>query len=142
MRRADNRLYRIWKCAKERCRTPSCSNYERYGGAGVEMCSGWNRFEPFREWAEAAGYDDTLTLDRIDPRGNYEPDNCRWATVKEQANNRSNNRILTHAGKAQTIAEWADETGIQPDTIRKRLLHGWSTEKALTREVRKYDRKC
>lgn len=83
------RLYEIWRSMKQRCLNPNKSNYERYGGRGIKVCEEWtHNFESFYSWAIENGYRADLSLDRIDNDGNYEPDNCRWATPKEQAANR------------------------------------------------------
>ena len=86
------RLYSIWKGMKYRCNNPSSESYKYYGAKGVKVCEEWQaEYLPFREWAMANGYEDNLTIDRINPFGNYEPSNCRWVTMQEQGRNKRSN---------------------------------------------------
>ena len=137
--RTGTRLYRIWANIKTRCYNSNIPNYKRYGGRGITMCEEWkNNFQSFYDWSMSHGYSDELTLDRIDNDGNYEPSNCRWVTMKEQDNHRSNNVILTLNGESHTIPEWSEILGIKQHVIRNRINRGWSVENTLMRKVGNY----
>ena len=83
------RLHRIWKDMKSRCYNPNATSFKNYGAKGVTICKEWkDSFGVFRDWALTHGYHEDLTIDRIDPCGNYAPNNCRWATYQEQAVNK------------------------------------------------------
>ena len=93
------RLYRIWQMMRQRCNNENAENYKYYGGRGIYVCNEWeNDFSLFALWSFANGYNDNLTIDRIESNGNYEPSNCRWISKKEQMNNRSSNTKYTYDG--------------------------------------------
>lgn len=96
------------------------------------MCAEWDTdYLRFKQWALSNGYLEGLTIDRIDVNGDYSPDNCRWVSMKVQANNRSNSRYVSYNGESRTIKEWADITGIPYSTLYMRLRNGWSVDDAL-----------
>lgn len=118
----------IWRCYRK-----EHSSYKYYGGRGISVCDEWQSFEPFNQWAMDNGYADDLTLDRIDFNGNYEPSNCRWATTKEQANNKRTSRFVTYNGETKTITEWAEKVGISQQAMTERLNSpNWSVQEAVT----------
>lgn len=130
------RIYNIWRSMRQRCSNPNCINYHNYGGKGISVCDEWNNsFEAFYEWARLTGYEEDLTIDRKDVKGNYEPSNCKWSSYKQQANNKTNNKLLEFQGEIHTLGEWASITGIKLSTIWARLNRGWSVEKTLTTDV-------
>ena len=138
---SNTRLYRAWDSMKSRCYRKTSASYSRYGGRGITICDTWrNSFEAFRDWALANGYADNLSLDRIDCDGNYEPSNCRWVTMKEQENNKRNNKLIEFKGVVLTQSEWCDVLEIPPHVMQNRFRRGWSVERAFTTEVRKYDK--
>jgi hypothetical protein len=127
---SKTRAYRIWLGIRRRC---SDDLNARYGGRGIKVCNRWaDSFEAFyADMGEPPSRDHSI--DRIDNDGNYEPSNCRWATRTEQSRNTHTNTILSFDGRYQTIAAWAEETGIKPPTICVRIyVLGWPIERALT----------
>lgn len=119
------RINRIWRAMKARCAN---RNDKLYGGRGISVCAEWSDFEPFYEWAIANGYTDDLTIDRIDPDGDYCPSNCRWITIKEQQSNRRTNNNITINGETHTITQWASISGLHYSTLWKRMKKGISGE--------------
>lgn len=125
--------YSAWRAMKDRCNRETHHAYPRYGGRGIKVCERWN--ESFADFLEDMGpRPEGRSLDRIDNDGDYCPENCRWATREEQANNTSVNVLLEHEGKSQTITQWARELGILPATLYKRFEYGYGAEEALTSE--------
>lgn len=131
-------IHHTWQDMLQRCENPNNSSYHRYGGRGITVCDEWHNPVVFADWALANNWEKGLQLDRIDNNGNYEPSNCRWATRKEQARNRRNNSLITFNGKTQTMAEWAEETGIKIGTLWARINQThWPIERALTEPARR-----
>ena len=129
-------LYNKWGSMKTRCYYPQSKDYKNYGGRGIKICDEWLNYDNFRNWSISTGYQEGLTIDRIDNDRNYEPSNCKWITMKEQQRNKRNNRIITYNGKSLTLVEWGEIYNINPDRIGARLKNGWSVEDALSKEVK------
>lgn len=127
--------YRTWKGMRHRCNSPSHKSWKNYGGRGIRVCERWDSFENFL--SDMGEKPEGMTLERIDNDGNYEPGNCRWATPKENCNNRRTSRILSLNGRSMTLEQWSDEVKIHSDTLSKRIASGWSVEKALTTPLKK-----
>ena len=136
MDKTKTRLYHIWNGMRGRCLHESCAGYKYYGAKGVSICEDWGDFDNFKKWALNNGYKDGLTLDRIDNKKGYSPNNCRWVTIKMQENNRSNNRRLFYKGEYKTVSEWAEYLGFNTQTLFTRLQRGWSIERALTTPIK------
>jgi len=114
----------------QRCTNASNPVYASYGGRGIGVCEEWRDFRNF--YADMGDPDDELTLDRIDNSKGYSNENCRWATRRQQGNNRRSNLYLLFNGRRQSLADWARETGLTTYCINYRLKRGWTVEKALT----------
>lgn len=129
------RLYNILKGMKQRCYYPKSINYHDYGGRGITVCDEWlgeNGFQNFYDWAYSNGYSDELSIDRIDNNGNYCPENCRWATIEEQANNKRKNVLYSYNGETLTLRRLAQKYNIRADTLQYRIKKlGWSVKDAI-----------
>ena len=133
----SSRLYRTWSDMRHRCNSPKAFNYADYGGRGIKICDEWQRYDNFKSWADNSGYSDDLSIDRINNDGGYSPENCRWATPKQQSNNRRNTLYLTFNGSNKALAEWAEIYGIDRSTLAGRIYkRGWDAERALTAPIR------
>lgn len=130
---SKTRLYKIWQGMYTRCYRENNKYYCNYGGRGITVCDEWrNNFIDFRDWALKNGYSDELTIDRIDVNGNYEPENCRWATRIEQMNNTRANKKVDYKGERRTISEFARMHNMEPSVVRSRIARGWKMEDALS----------
>lgn len=129
MEEEKRRIKSIYRVMKNRCVNPNRHNYHRYGGRGIKVCDKWlNNIESFVEWSVKNGYKKGLQLDRIDNDGDYTPENCRWVTPKDNANNRVSNVFITYKNKTKSIAEWAEIMDIDAKTIYYRYSKGWGSE--------------
>jgi hypothetical protein len=129
----NTRLYYIWKNMKSRCFNPNNQDYLDYGGRGITVCQEWvNDFVNFMMWSLQHGYNDTLTIDRINVNGNYEPSNCRWATQKVQCNNTRVNIYVELDGITHTLKEWCEILNLDYNKIHSRVYNGWDPVIALT----------
>ena len=123
---SGTRLWTIWSSMIARCANKKHNAYQNYGERGIKVCAEWKNFLPFYDWAINNEYTDELTIDRIDNDGDYEPNNCRWATYKVQGNNRRNNHVINICGCKKTVSEWAGIVGINPATLSFRIKSGWA----------------
>ena len=126
----NTREYSIWNQMKTRCFNSNHVYFNKYGGRGITVCNEWMLFENF--FNDMGLAPPKHTLERIDNNKGYSKENCKWATRKEQAVNRSSTKFLTFDGQTKSISDWAREIGIRIDTLHYRISRGWNIEKALT----------
>lgn len=118
---SGTRIYSEWQGMKGRCYNKGNSRYADWGGRGIEVCEQWrNSFESFYTWAMANGYQDNLTIDRIDNNGNYCPENCRWVRQQEQCRNRRSNINITIGNSTRTLMEWCEIFQVDYKTVNAR----------------------
>lgn len=128
---AKTKLYKVWICMIDRCENSNHLQYEKYGGRGIKICSEWHNFIVFRKWALEHKYKYYLTMDRINNEKGYFPENCRFATSREQQRNRRDNRYLKIGNEVKLLCEWAEKTGINYQVLWQRIKRGWSGNKLL-----------
>lgn len=137
-RASRNRLYKIWCEMKARCLSQNNSNYKRYGSRGISICEEWlHDYTAFKAWALSHGYADNLTIERMDNDGNYCPENCKWATPKEQANNRRTTRKFEYQGVVLSIKGHCERLNLNRHTVSTRLSRDWTFEEAITGKRKK-----
>lgn len=124
------RTYRIWAGMKQRCSDVAHGKSKRlYFDKGIRVCEKWQSFDGFFE--DMGEAPQGCSIDRIDGNKGYELSNCKWSTPQEQGNNTSSNRLIEHQGKIQTVAQWAQDIGIKPNTLLYRIRRGWGVAAAL-----------
>lgn len=139
---SHSNLYRRWRTIIDRCNGGDENHEKNYKNRGIVVCDEWKRsFETFRDWALANGYKKELTIDRIDFNGNYEPSNCRWITERDQHYNTRKTRRFEYKGEMMDLRQLEKVGGIPMETIRDRIRHGWTIERAATEEIHKKSRR-
>jgi len=132
--KSNTKIYQIWLSMKTRCNNPRSNRYEYYGGKGITFDSSWKVFERF--YADMnEGYEEGLSLDRIDTTQGYSKENCRWVNYTVQNNNKSDNILLLNKGKFMTVEQISKITGLSTTTIYNRRQRGWSDNRIITTPV-------
>lgn len=137
-KKTTHKLYWIHASMLNRCYTSTATSYPRYGAKGIKVCKRWRGVNGFENFIADMGERPTQyhQIDRIDSRGDYEPENCRWATAKENSMNRRSTRWVEYNGKTKTISDWARKYGLKVRTLNRRLnTYKWSIDQALTTPV-------
>lgn len=127
-----SRLYTTWYNMRRRCNNPNNKDFKNYGARGICVCDEWNNsFSSFKEWALLNGYNDKLTIDRIDNNGAYCPANCRWVGMDYNSVRRRNTKLITFNGITKPLKTWAKEFGLSGEGLRYRIkVLGLSVEEA------------
>lgn len=129
---SKTRIYRIWMGMKARTKGYDKSNNKHYFDRGIKLCNEWDKsFIDFYSWAISKGYNDKLTIDRIDVNGNYEPSNCRWATITQQNRNKTTTAYLTLNDETLSMGEWKEKLGLPFSTMINRKNRGLTDEQVL-----------
>lgn len=124
-------IYRTWRGMKQRCLYPNHACFNRYGGRGIKICDRWLDFKNFYEdmrptWFKGA------SIDRVNTNGDYTPENCRWATPKQQANNSNRNLVIDLYGTRKSLTEWCEQLNLNYRTVLGRINRGWNEYRALS----------
>jgi len=127
------KMYTAWANMKKRCKFPTKRDGDNY--KLINYCEEWENFIPFMEWANQNGYNEHLSLDRINVHRNYTPENCRWVTMKTQQRNKTNTNWTTYKGETKALSQWEEELGFKTGTLKSRLLRGWTIKRAFEEEL-------
>lgn len=129
----SSRLRSTWNDMKSRCYNKNVAIYPHYGGRGISVCDEWkDSFKAFEDWALSHGYNDKLTIERIDVNKGYGPDNCTWVTKHQQMKNKTNSINITINGETHNLSEWAELSGIKYATLYRRVVvYKWPVERYL-----------
>ena len=131
---SKTRLYHEWASMRKRCRNPNDRFAKSYYLKGITVCNEWNSFEAFRDWSLSNGYDDSLTIDRIDNSKGYCPENCRWIPNSEQSSNRTNNRFIEYNGQMWCLRTLSEHLGFPYKTAHRRYMRLLRAGKPITSE--------
>lgn len=132
---ARHPVNKVWRQMLARCENPKDKAFKHYGGRGIRVCRRWHNFKHFM--ADMGERPSDKQIERINNDGDYCPNNCRWATAKEQQRNRSNNRIIEWNNQRKPLVQWAEELGVNRCLLRNRLAANWTIEKAFTTPTRR-----
>lgn len=138
----NTRIYRIWHDMMLRCYSPKHKSYYLYGEKGIAVCQEWKEYNKFKKWALNNGYEENLSIDRIDNAKGYEPSNCRWATDVQQGNNTNRNLMFTINGVTNSLANWCRKYEVPYTRVHSRIYSGWDILDALTRPVQIHHKKA
>ena len=126
--------YKVWCNMRQRCNDPNSPVYHHYGGRGITVCDRWNDYANFL--SDMGERPKEMSLERIDNNKGYSPENCRWASMKEQSKNRRTNRMITYNGQTKSVIEWADHLGIPRQSLYNRVFRGWSIDRIFNQPYR------
>ena len=131
--KTHTKIYRVWHSMINRCENPKNKSYINYGYKGINVCEEWKNPAKFIEWSYNNGYEEGLEIDRINCNGNYEPNNCRWITKIQNANNKTNNKFIEYEGQTHTLAEWSRKYDVNYKRLSRLLIIGYDLHNAINR---------